>query len=176
MQRQESRRRIRVINSPFQYRTVAIYLTVVLAGFVVFAAGMSLYYWLSYARGDNLFREIITLHKQVTEVRIVDKDGVPTPVRYTVTRDVPGVSRLDLILPPLLINDLVIMVFVVVVGIVTSLRVAGPVFRVQNDIDRALSGESGVRVRVRRTDSFPELADKVNQLIERLEDASGPRS
>ncbi len=139
MQRRESRRRRRVINSPFQYRTVAIYLTVVLAGFVVFSAGLCLYYWLSYARGDNHVPQIVSL-----------------------------------VLPPLLINNLVIMVFVVIVGIATSLRAAGPVFRVQDDIDRALSGERGVRVKVRRDDSFPELAEKVNQLLERL-DAGGAR-
>ncbi len=175
MQRQEARRRIRVVNGLFQYRVVAIYLTVVLAGFLAFSGGLALYYWLSYVRGDNLLREVITLHKQVTEVRIVEKDGTPTPVRESVARDVPGVNRLDLILPPLLINDLLIMVFVIVVGIMTSLRVAGPVFRVQRDIDRFLSGESGVRVRVRRKDSFPELAEKVNQLLERLEGRDSSR-
>ncbi len=169
MQRREVKRRIRVVNGLFQYRLVAIYLTVVLAGFIAFSAGLALYYWLSYVRGDNLFREVITLHKQVTEVRIVEKGGAATAERAVVNREVQGVNRLDLIIPPLLINDLVIMAFVIVVGIVTSLRVAGPVFRVQRDIDRALSGESGVRVRVRRKDSFPELAEKVNQLLERLE-------
>jgi methyl-accepting chemotaxis protein len=173
MDKQAGRRLVRVINGSFQYRLIAIHLTVVLAGFLAFSVGLTAYYWLSYARGDNLFREIITLHKQVTEVKTVEEKGVTRTVRFTTTRDVPGVNRLEIILPPLLINDLVIMVFVVVVGIVTSLRIAGPVFRVENDIGRALSGEQGVRVKVRRNDSFPDLAEKVNELLERLEKPAG---
>jgi methyl-accepting chemotaxis protein len=169
VQKSAARRRFRIIDSPFQYRMIAIWLTVVLAGFVAFSAGLTLYYWLSSTRGDNLLRESITLHKQVTEIKVVVRDGVETPVKSVTTRDVPGLTRLELILPPLLINNLVIMVFVIGVGIVTSLSIAGPVLRMQRDMERALSGEDGVRVRVRRSDSFPELAQKINQLLERLD-------
>jgi methyl-accepting chemotaxis protein len=74
------------------------------------------------------------------------------------------------ILPSILVNDLVIMVLLVVVGIFLTHRIAGPVFRVQRDIDRVLEGEKHVRVRFRRHDAFPELAEKVNKLIERIND------
>jgi methyl-accepting chemotaxis protein len=74
------------------------------------------------------------------------------------------------VLPPLLLNDLAIMVLVIVVGIFTTHRIAGPIYRLESDIDRVLSGERGVRTRLRRKDAFPDLAEKVNQLIERIDD------
>ncbi|HTP57424.1 MAG TPA: hypothetical protein VMM82_00815, partial [Spirochaetia bacterium] len=74
--------------------------------------------------------------------------------------------------PSILINDLVIMVLLIVAGIFLTHRVAGPVFRVQSDIDKVLAGEKNVRVKFRRSDAFPELAEKVNKLIERIDDKS----
>ena len=74
------------------------------------------------------------------------------------------------VLPPLLLNDLAVMVLVIVVGIFTTHRIAGPIYRLESDIDRVLSGERGVRARLRRGDAFPDLAEKVNQLIERIDD------
>ena len=57
----------------------------------------------------------------------------------------------------------------IVVGISTTHRIAGPIYRIESEIDRVLAGEKGVRVRLRRHDSFPDLAIKVNQLIERID-------
>jgi len=87
----------------------------------------------------------------------------------------PGLTgeRLLAIFPPILINDIVIMVVLIGAGIFLTLRIAGPVHRVLSDIDRVLAGERRVRVRFRRRDAFPELAEKVNQLIERIDD--GPQ-
>ena len=59
-------------------------------------------------------------------------------------RRIPQV--LLVILPPLLLNDLAIMVVAIVIGIVMSHRIAGPIYRIAEDIDRVLSGERGVRV------------------------------
>ncbi len=168
------KRRIKVIDKPFQFRMVATFLTVVLAGFILFSAGVFGYYWIRFAAGDNMFSEIITLHKQVTETRVVEENGAQKTETYTTTRDIPGVNRLELVLPPLLINDLLIMIFVIVVGIYSSHRIAGPAYRIRKDIDRVLGGEKGVRVRLRKNDALPEIADKVNQLIERIE-SSGDR-
>jgi methyl-accepting chemotaxis protein len=173
MKENSEKRRIKVVDSPFQYRMVAVFLGVVLIGFIVFSAGLFLYYWISYAYGDNLFKEIITLHKQVTETKTEVENGVTKSVSYTTTKDIPGVNRLELVLPPLLINNLAIMVFIIIVGIYNSHRIAGPLFRVQRDIERVLAGEKGVRVKVRKRDNFPELAEEVNRLIERVESTVG---
>ncbi len=83
----------------------------------------------------------------------------------------PSPEILLLILPPLLLNDLAIMIVAIVVGIATSHRIAGPVYRIAADIDRALAGERGVRVSLRRRDALSDLAEKVNALIERIDGA-----
>jgi methyl-accepting chemotaxis protein len=176
MEGRTQKRRIKVVDSPFQYRMIAIFLAVVVAGFAVFSAGMFLYYWISYSYGDNLFREIITIHKQVTETKTVEENGAKKTVTYTTTRDIPGVNRLELILPPLLINNLAIMAFIIVIGIFATQRVAGPIYRMEKDIERVLGGEKGVRIKIRRKDSFPHLAAKVNGLIERSEKSSSTQS
>jgi len=75
------------------------------------------------------------------------------------------------ILPPLLLNDLLIMIVLIVVGIIATNRIAGPAYRMESDIERALAGESGVRVHLRHGDAFPDLAEKVNKLLESIDDA-----
>jgi hypothetical protein len=102
--KERNRRSFKIIDRTLQYRIVATYLGVVLAGFVLFSGGFYLYYWVSYSYGDNLFKEIITIHKQVTETETVVENGVSRVIPYTATRDIPGVNRIELILPPLLIN------------------------------------------------------------------------
>jgi methyl-accepting chemotaxis protein len=97
-----------------------------------------------------------------------------TALYYFVARaegKAPNPQILLVILPPLLLNDLAIMIMVIVVGLYTSHRIAGPVYRIADDIDRALSGERGVRVSLRRQDALADFAEKVNQLIERFDDA-----
>jgi methyl-accepting chemotaxis protein len=173
MDQQRFKRRIKVIDSPFQYRMVALFLSVVVAGFLLFSAGLVFYYWGSYVSGDNLFKEIITLHKQVTRTLPAQESGTGKKETYTTTLDVPGVNRLELVLPPILINNLAIMAFVIFVGIFATHRIAGPVYRVEKEIDRVLAGEKGVRISLRKGDNFPALAGKVNKLIERLENSGG---
>jgi methyl-accepting chemotaxis protein len=65
------------------------------------------------------------------------------------------------------------MLFVIVIGILTSHRIAGPAFRMQQEIARVLAGEKGVRMKLRKKDSFHELADDVNSLVERLDQLGG---
>lgn len=132
----EIARKVKVVDGKFQYRMVAISLSVVLLGLLVFAAVTALFYGIASAAGKAPSPEILLL-----------------------------------ILPPLLLNDLAIMVVAIVVGIATSHRIAGPVYRIAADIDRALAGERGVRVSLRRKDALSDLAEKVNALIERIDGA-----
>ena len=129
-------RRIKVVDGRFQYRMIALSLSSIVLGLLVFAGITALYYAFAHAEGKA-----------------------------------PDPEVLLVILPPLLLNDLAIMILVIVIGVYTTHRIAGPVYRMAVDIDRALSGERGVRVSVRRGDSLGDFAGKVNQLIERFDDA-----
>jgi methyl-accepting chemotaxis protein len=129
-------RRIKVVDGRFQYRMIAVSLTMILLGLLLFAGLTAVYY--VFARSEG---------------------RAPDP------------RILLVILPPLLLNDLAIMVVIIVIGIFTSHRIAGPVYRISMDIDRALSGERGVRVGIRRNDALGDLAEKVNQLLEHIDNA-----
>jgi hypothetical protein len=130
------KRRIKVVDGRLQYRMIAVSLSLVLAGLLVFAVLTGVYY--------------LAVHRAA--------DGGSRP------------ELLLSILPPLLLNDLAIMALVIIVGIFTTHRIAGPIYRLESDIERTLSGERGVHVRLRKGDAFPDLAEKVNQLIERIDD------
>ncbi len=146
------KRRKRVVDSVFQYRMVALFLSVVLAGFVLCSVGFFLYYWIP---------EAVQSHGQ-------SGTGAQNAVAVPAVDD-NGISQWELVLPPLLINNLLIMIFVIIVGLGISHRIAGPIRRMQKDIRRALAGEKGVRVHVRKKDSFPDLAGEINLLLERIE-------
>ncbi len=84
-------------------------------------------------------------------------------------KEVIGLKRHDIVLPPLLINNLLIMFLIIVVGIFYSHRIAGPMYRIEMDIKRVLDGEKGVTIRLRKKDKLKSLADLVNQLIKKVE-------
>ena len=50
------KRKIYVINKQVQYRLIALFLLMVLVSLLVFSGGLVVYYWISYAAGDNLFK------------------------------------------------------------------------------------------------------------------------
>jgi hypothetical protein len=132
------RRRLKVVDGRLQYGMIAVALTVVVAGLLLFSAVTAAAVFLA---GEG--------------------------------KETGGAALISFILPWLLLNDLVIMALAIVVGIFATHRIAGPVFRMESDIDGVLGGETGVSVRLRRTDAFPGLARKVNQLIEKVEQARG---
>lgn len=133
-------RRRRLVDRGFQYRTIATWLAVVLAGCIVGTALVCLYFWIALARG-----------------------GAASGAEIA--------ARLEAVMAPLLLNNLAIMFLVIAAGVSATHRIAGPVYRIENDIDRVLAGENHARVRLRRGDAFPGLAGKVNELIARLDDA-----
>jgi hypothetical protein len=65
-------------------------------------------------------------------------------------------------------------VFLISIGTFVALwvsrRIAGPLYRIEMDLERLLRGASdGVRVHLREGDQLQHLAELVNQLIERSE-------
>lgn len=54
------------------------------------------------------------------------------------------------------------------ISILVSRKIAGPLYRIEKDIETLLQGASnGVRVHLRQGDHLQHLADLVNQLMER---------
>ena len=131
--------------------------------------GFVVYYWVSYIAGDNLFREFIVVYQQREQLEPVEVDGRTIERRSYVTEALPQTTRWALILPPLVINNVIIASVLSAFAVRYSGHFAGPVYRMSTDIRRVLAGESGVRISLRRGDEMRELAQRVNALLEALE-------
>ena len=53
-------------------------------------------------------------------------------------------------------------------ALVISHRFAGPIERLEADLDRILAGETKHRIRLRKNDDLKGVADRVNALVKRL--------
>jgi len=163
MSNRQYKRQNYLIDKKFQFRFVASFLFLVVVSLFVFSGGMFGYYWIRYAAGENVFSEFIYIQKQV---RVVNEEGEVTGTRSEIQ---PPINRLELILPPILINNVIIMVIFAVIGIFYSHRIAGPIYRIEKDLARILGGERGVKIKTRKRDNMKSLVAKINQLAERYE-------
>ncbi len=76
---------------------------------------------------------------------------------------------IDTILVPVLLNDLAIMAAVVIVGIIFSNRIAGPLFHIRGVLEDVLAGKTDRRVRLRPKDFARDLAEDINTLLDKIE-------
>jgi nitrogen fixation/metabolism regulation signal transduction histidine kinase len=139
----------------------------------VFSAGFLLFYWFSYIAGDNLFREFVVVYKQIAISESVEVDGRTVERRSYSVEAQPETARWKLILPPLLINNLLVAVVLSVFAIWYSHRIAGPVFRITSDVRSALRGNRQVRITLRKKDELRDLAEQINLLLDELDEVDG---
>ena len=154
-----------LIDRKFQLRFVAQFLLLILVSLLAFSGGMVAYFWVRYTAGENVFSEFIFIQKQV---RVTDEKGVVVGTRSEMQ---PPINRLELIAIPILINNVIIMVILAVIGIFYSHRIAGPIYRIEQDLARILSGEKGVKIRIREKDNMKSLVAKINQLVAQYDKA-----
>lgn len=166
------KRKTIVVDKRFQFRFVATFLVMIIFALALFSSIVAVYYWIQYMAGDNVFNEFIQISKKVPRL---DADGtqMKNPDGSTVTESVtfpPELGgRFKLVLPPILFNNLIIMIIISILGVLYSHRIAGPVYRMQKDIEKVLAGEKGVRVQLRKNDKLKDLAEKLNALIDSYE-------
>jgi methyl-accepting chemotaxis protein len=67
-----------------------------------------------------------------------------------------------------LITTAVISLLVIMVTLLVSHKIAGPMFRFEKDIDRIATGDLSSRIRTRKGDQFQELATSLNNMINSL--------
>ena len=154
-----------VVDRKFQFRMIASFLLSVLIALFIFTLFISLYFWAATMAGENLFKEFITIDKQVVEQRTVEVDGklVTKDVSYTKTEE--GVKRWEIVLPPLIINNLIIMIVISILGLRYSHRIAGPAYRIKEDIKRVIDDEESIQISLRKNDRLRELVGEVNRLL-----------
>ncbi len=59
----------------------------------------------------------------------------------------------------------IIMIFSAIYGLVLSNKIAGPIYRIQKDLERLREGQSIDRIHVRKDDYFQELAVIINRIL-----------
>ena len=167
MAKELRKRKTYVVDRAFQYRMIGAFLLSIIVALLVFTGGMVLYYWASSMAGDNLFKEFIDINKQVFEVR---EDEQGNSVKVPTTKTIYGVKRWELIVPPILINNLFMIIGISVIGVFYSHRIAGPVFRINRELQRVLDGEKNIRIIIRDKDKLQELASRINRIIKEFDD------
>lgn len=163
------RRKRRFIDVQLQSRLIVRSVGAIVLSTVLFSIGFLAFYWFSFIAGDNLFKEFIVVYKQIATVEEAEVNGRTIERRSYRVEAQPETSRWRLILPPLIINNLLIAAVLSGFAVWYSHKIAGPVFRISTDIRAALLGKRGVRIKLRRRDELKVLAVQVNRLLEELD-------
>jgi len=67
-----------------------------------------------------------------------------------------------------LITTALVGLIVIMVTLLVSHKIAGPMFRFEKDIDRISKGDLKSRINIRKGDQFKEIATSLNAMIEKL--------
>ena len=87
------------------------------------------------------------------------------PNAYIVS-NVKGVTdRSSIVIFALLIATLIFVITTSIFGVFFSHRLAGPIYRIGISMDRIAKGDLDFQVRLRKTDAFQHLAQKLNHLV-----------
>jgi len=68
----------------------------------------------------------------------------------------------------ILLSLLLVSPLIILIGILVSHRIAGPVYRIQRSLGTIAAGDLSLSIRLRKGDEMKDLADGVNSLIEQL--------
>lgn len=163
------RRRRKVLSSGLHARMISHFVVAILLAVGCTTGGILGYYWISFIAGENYFREFIVVYRQDEQLEPAEVDGRVIERRSYKAEALPETTRWAIILPPLILNNLIIAAVLAFLAIRYSNQLAGPVYRMSTDIRRVLAGETGVRIQLRRGDEMKELAQRLNGLLEALE-------
>ena len=162
-----------LINKGLQFQIIGFFLLAITISLLVFTIITVVYYWIQGMAGENIFKEYITIYKQTTEMQEIVRNGKTVLQAVSGTVEIPGVKRWELIVPALILNNVVIVVMFMIMGLFFSHRIAGPVYRIQTNMAKSLSGERGVRIKLRKKDKLESLAAQTNLVLEELDKLRG---
>lgn len=174
IRQRDRRKRNARLDAGLQGRLIGRFVIAIALSSSIFTLGFVAYYWFAYIAGDNLFREFVVVYRQQERIEPVVVDDREIERRSYAAEALPQTTRWRLIIPPLILNNLLIAVVLSILAIRYSHNIAGPIYRMSTDIRRALTGARGVRIRLRRQDELKELAVRINDLLETLDASVGP--
>lgn len=87
--------------------------------------------------------------------------GIPEAVAYNL---VPVARKINIIVAVVLPIALLAIWFM---ALELSHRIAGPIYRIEKELDKIIAGEKGTHIKLRRNDELKSLAEKISRLIHR---------
>ena len=158
-----NKRKSYVIDRAFQYRLIGTFLISVVIAFILFSGGTILYFWASSVIEDELSGNRPNSDPPGGPISTNDGEKQSQSGNAQLA---PEANRWEIIVPPILVNNFLIMIAVAVIGVFYSHRIIGPVYRINRDLQRVLDGEEDVRIKLRDKDQFKGLAGRVNTLLD----------
>lgn len=86
--------------------------------------------------------------------------GIPESIAYNLT---PVLHKINLIL---LLGLPVISIAILLWGVFITHRIAGPIYRLEQDLERIARGDSALRINIRRKDELRSIAEGINRILE----------
>jgi len=77
-------------------------------------------------------------------------------------------KRNQILLPVFLVSMGLGFLMTCLMGVFYSHRLAGPIYKLQDTMEKALRGEAVLPVHLRKNDELHELADLINRLLDRI--------
>jgi methyl-accepting chemotaxis protein len=93
--------------------------------------------------------------------------GIPESIAYNIK---PVLGKINLIL---LLGLPVIFILLLLWGLVISHRIAGPVYRLEQDLDKIARGDFSLRIRLRRKDELTSIVEGINKVLDKIEGKQG---
>jgi len=136
-----NRRRRYFIRSGLQARYLRLILLAVVLPTFLFA--FCLYYLIFYLMAEQL--------------------GIPESIAYNIT---PVLNKINLILLLGLPGIIIALLFW---GLLISHRIAGPVYRLEKELDKISKGNFSLRIKFRKKDELASVAEGINKVLDKAE-------
>lgn len=139
------RRRRHFINTKLQIRYLRIILIAILLPTLLFA--ICLYYLFFCLMAEQL--------------------GIPESIAYNI---IPVFNKINLML---LFGMPIIFMAILYWGVLISHRIAGPVYRIEKELDKIVKGDFSIRIKLRKKDELISIAEGINKILDRIEGKAG---
>ncbi|MEI6631417.1 MAG: methyl-accepting chemotaxis protein [bacterium] len=88
--------------------------------------------------------------------------GIPESVAYNIT---PVIGKIGIVL---LLGLPVISILLLLWGLVISHRIAGPIYRLEQELDKISKGDFSLRIRFRKKDELASIAQGINKVLDKI--------
>lgn len=144
------------IDKPFQTKFIAKFVSIILLGMLITLAILWYYSQTRYEEG-------VYMKRQIEIVKTAD-GKMDTKITKVET-----FNRLQLFWRPIVYVSLLYIGLIIVFGLFYSHAMAGPLHRIQKDLERALAGEEVTEIKLRKNDHFQNLAALLTKLLQKLQ-------